>query len=335
MSDAVDTARADLRPFAFEDLNRWTLAFRDREKELRFRVHSRADNLRQARTAIVLVAVLNLPFAALDPFVFADHAVAITLVRVFGISAFCALLYGATRLAWFQTTWPFLMVWMMWGLTLFYATANFMGQSQGIYAFGFLLAIAAFYALVPLIFMYSVRQSVLLTVLYVAAMAWGLEMSRVDVVVMAAEFATMNIVGIVVLYRRELAQRRDFANLELIAEQGERNRRLLRRILPEAVAARLEAGESRIAEAFDDAGVLFADIVGFTHLSVGQSPDEMLRFLDTVFARFDRRVEELGLEKIKTIGDAKPGILARIAACVAPRRSFRQERLEKRSAAYG
>ena len=50
--------------------------------------------------------------------------------------------------------------------------------------------------------------------------------------------------------------------------------------------------------------MLFADLVGFTSLSLDRSPRELLELLNVVFSAFDGLVAELGLEKIKTIGDA-------------------------------
>jgi adenylate cyclase len=49
--------------------------------------------------------------------------------------------------------------------------------------------------------------------------------------------------------------------------------------------------------------VLFADVVGFTPMSAGMSPAELVGMLNDVFTRFDEFVAELGLEKIKTVGD--------------------------------
>ncbi len=79
---------------------------------------------------------------------------------------------------------------------------------------------------------------------------------------------------------------------------------LLRNILPVEVAARLKASPAMIADAFESASVLFADVVDFTPLSAGLSPVELVGLLDEVFTTFDGFVAELGLEKIKTIGDA-------------------------------
>jgi class 3 adenylate cyclase len=82
------------------------------------------------------------------------------------------------------------------------------------------------------------------------------------------------------------------------------NERLLLSILPEAVAHRLRAGEGLIADRFEDATLLFADIVGFTQLSSRLSPAKLVGVLNDVFCAFDALVERHGLEKVKTIGDA-------------------------------
>jgi adenylate cyclase len=52
------------------------------------------------------------------------------------------------------------------------------------------------------------------------------------------------------------------------------------------------------------ASVLFADVVDFTPISANMSPAELVGMLDELFTVFDGLVTELGLEKIKTIGDA-------------------------------
>ena len=82
------------------------------------------------------------------------------------------------------------------------------------------------------------------------------------------------------------------------------NERLLLNILPEPIADRLRRGERLIADRFDDVTLLFADIVGFTELSSSLRPDELVAVLNEVFTVFDDLVEEHGLEKVKTIGDA-------------------------------
>jgi class 3 adenylate cyclase len=89
-----------------------------------------------------------------------------------------------------------------------------------------------------------------------------------------------------------------------IDRQTEENYQLLLNVLPEPIANRLKNGEVHIADAFPSVSVLFADIVGFTEMSRGVPPITILRMLDDLFGAFDQKALELGVEKIKTIGDS-------------------------------
>jgi class 3 adenylate cyclase len=84
----------------------------------------------------------------------------------------------------------------------------------------------------------------------------------------------------------------------------ERAEALLHNILPASIAERLKADSSAIADGFDAVSVLFADIVDFTTLSARLSATEVVGLLNGLFSRFDAVAGRLGLEKIKTIGDA-------------------------------
>jgi class 3 adenylate cyclase len=86
--------------------------------------------------------------------------------------------------------------------------------------------------------------------------------------------------------------------------ERERSERLLLNVLPAPVAERLKEHQGVIADRFEQATVLFADIVDFTPRSAGARPEEVVRLLDEVFTTFDGLAHEHGLEKIKTIGDA-------------------------------
>jgi adenylate cyclase len=80
--------------------------------------------------------------------------------------------------------------------------------------------------------------------------------------------------------------------------------KLMLNILPRAIAERLKRGEQHISGAYPDVSILFSDLIGFTEMSSQISATELVRLLNDLFTRFDKRAEALGLEKIKTIGDA-------------------------------
>jgi adenylate cyclase len=78
---------------------------------------------------------------------------------------------------------------------------------------------------------------------------------------------------------------------------------LLMNILPRSIAVRLKAASQTIADHFDSASILFADVVDFTPFAQRLPPAEVVGILDQLFSHFDALVERHGLEKIKTIGD--------------------------------
>ena len=91
--------------------------------------------------------------------------------------------------------------------------------------------------------------------------------------------------------------------LRLLRLEQERSESLLLNVLPKEVAERLKEGNQVIADYYDSASILFADLVGFTPLTAELTPREMVEVLNEVYSRFDSLVEELGVEKIRTIGD--------------------------------
>ncbi|MGZ8514422.1 MAG: adenylate/guanylate cyclase domain-containing protein [Candidatus Limnocylindrales bacterium] len=80
--------------------------------------------------------------------------------------------------------------------------------------------------------------------------------------------------------------------------------RLLLNVLPRPIAERLKHEAGIIAESHDDVTVLFADVVDFTPFTERTAPERVVGVLDEVFSAFDGLAERLGVEKIKTIGDA-------------------------------
>ncbi|QTA78273.1 Two component system response regulator/histidine kinase, adenyl cyclase domain-containing [Desulfonema limicola] len=94
------------------------------------------------------------------------------------------------------------------------------------------------------------------------------------------------------------------AYLKQLKLEQEKSERLLLNILPRQIAERLKQEETTISDNFEEATVLFIDIVGFTSLSSKISPKELVALLNTIFSAFDKLAESHGLEKIKTIGDA-------------------------------
>jgi class 3 adenylate cyclase len=91
---------------------------------------------------------------------------------------------------------------------------------------------------------------------------------------------------------------------EMLHIEQMKSEKLMLNILPKPIADRLKRGEKNIAGSYPEVTVLFSDLVGFTKMSASKTAPELVKLLNDIFSRFDKRAELLGLEKIKTIGDA-------------------------------
>ncbi|OUX92837.1 MAG: hypothetical protein CBB86_10820 [Candidatus Endolissoclinum sp. TMED26] len=91
---------------------------------------------------------------------------------------------------------------------------------------------------------------------------------------------------------------------EEIARALNQNETLLLNILPRSIAERMKNNERTIADEFADSSILFADIVGFTQIAEKLGPSNLVNMLNGLFTEFDALSDQLGLEKIKTIGDS-------------------------------
>lgn len=90
--------------------------------------------------------------------------------------------------------------------------------------------------------------------------------------------------------------------MQTAAREHTRAQGLLLNILPAAIAGRLKDGGT-IADHYEEASVLFADMVGSTPLFAGLSAEETVDWLNETFTMFDALIDAHGLEKIKTVGD--------------------------------
>jgi len=80
--------------------------------------------------------------------------------------------------------------------------------------------------------------------------------------------------------------------------------RLLLNILPAKVATDLKDIGSTIPESFENATILFTDLVDFTEISSSLEPEFIINELNNMFSHFDAIIEKYGCERIKTIGDS-------------------------------
>jgi adenylate cyclase len=126
--------------------------------------------------------------------------------------------------------------------------------------------------------------------------AWSLSLSFVVTTVSACVMVVTTVWYAV----REIVRAEEAMEVEY-----ERSEALLANILPSSIAERLkDPARNIIADKYDDASVLFADIAGFTERASDMAPDKLILFLDRLYSDFDALVDKHGLEKIKVSGDS-------------------------------
>lgn len=91
---------------------------------------------------------------------------------------------------------------------------------------------------------------------------------------------------------------------KLLDKQNEEIEGLLLNILPAEVAKELQHEGYATPQNYESATVLFTDFKGFTQISSGLLPHELIAELNSYFNEFDDIIGKHNLEKIKTIGDA-------------------------------
>ncbi|TRY88305.1 hypothetical protein DNTS_016696 [Danionella cerebrum] len=133
----------------------------------------------------------------------------------------------------------------------------------------------------------------------------------------------MNTAGLFIHYLSDRAQRQAFLETRRCIEgrvkmerENHRQERLVMSILPRFIATEMISDMTALDDEllsqqlhktyihqYKDVSILFADIKGFTSLSMTMSAQELVRTLNELFGRFDRLAEENHCMRIKILGD--------------------------------
>lgn len=89
----------------------------------------------------------------------------------------------------------------------------------------------------------------------------------------------------------------------LLGLEQEKSERLLLNVLPADVAASLKETGEAPPQRYEQASIMYADMVAFTRLSAEMTPEATVELLNEIYSYFDSLVEKHGVEKIRTMGD--------------------------------
>ncbi|XP_073351647.1 adenylate cyclase type 8-like [Pagrus major] len=182
------------------------------------------------------------------------------------------------------------------------------------------------YTLLPLPLLWSIVAGATTSTLHLLldiCRHYGDHTSVRKVLSKALLYLAMNTAGLFIHYLSDRTQRQAFLETRRCIEgrvrlerENRRQERLVMSILPRFLVLEMIADMAPIDEYllpqqfqkiyihhYKDVSILFADIIGFTSLSLILSPQELVKTLNELFGRFDRLAEEHQCLRIKILGD--------------------------------
>lgn len=131
---------------------------------------------------------------------------------------------------------------------------------------------------------------------------WFVSMSALSLLMIAYGFYRYKL-HMIKVEKRMLEEQVEARTEELTTEK-EKSDQLLCNILPRELVDELKESGKTQPRRFDSATIIFTDFKGFTNTSATMPADFLVGELNEIFIKFDEIISGLGLEKIKTIGDA-------------------------------
>jgi class 3 adenylate cyclase len=174
---------------------------------------------------------------------------------------------------------------------------------------GMMLLLAFAYILSRLPFVYASAVGAFAIAVFNVVAIWVLNDTRDNIMYADFFLVSFAIVGMAASYGLERSSRLLFLRERDLDGARARADALLENTLPRAIVERLKARHespqsSHLADGFDQVTVLFADLVRFTERAELIEPEPLVATLDEIFTRFDELADRVGMEKIKTVGDA-------------------------------
>ena len=304
---ALDTGVSTLEPAV--ELDRLTLRFRDRLVEAAYRLDTYHHNIANIRIAHLIGIGLWVSWGFwLRGYLLRSDQVVDLVVRYAVLIPILVVGLALSFTPAYRRTWE----WVLAGELLatmgawIYYVAELRTMPPDFGYVGIILITAFTYTLIRVRFVVQALLTTVAITLYLpyAIITPGIFGVRTHLA--AFYLTTFGGLGILAAYRIERFTRLLFLRERQLEREHQRSDGLLLNILPQNIVDRLKArnGTGRLAEAFDDVSIIFADAVGSTEQGAKTSPDALVDALDGLFRKFDELADRYGLEKIKTVGDA-------------------------------
>jgi guanylate cyclase len=282
-----------------------TLRFRSRSLEAEYWIRTLPGMRQRTAVAVAVVLVLFTAFGFIDPWIIPEAVSPAWAIRAaeFGL---CILVIALTRTRLFARAHQWILLGFSFlGVLAILLIMGFAGETgRLLYYVGLILAIVWIMLFSYLRFLRALAASVYAIAGY-EVLAMLIRPQPLPVVVSSTFF----LFGALVMcasagYTIERAARVNFYQSLVIEQERQKSETLLLSILPREVSEILKIRPgTTIAQRYEQASILFADIVGFTSLSARMGAEEMVQLLNRTFSYFDALVEKYDLEKIRTIGD--------------------------------
>jgi adenylate cyclase len=296
----LESEAPELRPL--------TLRFDDPSLERAFQYAYIRDNLTYIRLAHVIGIASWSVFGLLAAIVLGRGQTADLVLR-FGVAVpMVAISLWCTYARWYLRYWQTALALSLLANGLIWATHRaVVGEARPDWGYAGLMLILAF--------TYVLSRMQFLTASIVGALMIGYY-EFVTIVLTHDELLFANFfllsfaaIGTAAAYGLDRAVRLLYLRERQLDRERERADDLLRNTLPRAIVDRLKGraaspSSAFLADGLEEVSVLFADLVGFTVHAERMTPDDLVTLLDDVFSSFDAIAGRLGIEKIKTVGDA-------------------------------
>lgn len=213
------------------------------------------------------------------------------------------LFSGSTRRVINKTTAIFPMAYIYGFMTYFVPklpSQSLIFQSQG-WIVWVIMLIYAIERLSPLL---ALSTGIMTTFLYFYLRFQIPQFQDVPYFQVAIQLLVANMTGFFIVSEHTLNSRRQFKLEKELEAERKASENLLRNVLPVSIVSELKSKPTTIAQTYENATVLFADLVDFTKTAASMDSKKLVKLLDELFSRFDVLADGHGVEKIKTIGDA-------------------------------